>query len=178
MHNRFLSRQNGFVVGQRGSVLLVSLIMLLLLTLVAVAGMQGTILQERMTGNLRDRDLAFQAAEAALREAEAFIRTNPTPTTIYDNDGGLYQINNANTPDWRTRNTSAGNGAITYGGNFPGVAAQPQYYIEEISTVQPAGTETEAGTAAPPPPFFRITALGTGGSASTQVVLTSVYRTQ
>jgi type IV pilus assembly protein PilX len=178
MHYRFLSRQNGFVVGQRGSVLLVSLIMLLLLTLVAVAGMQGTILQERMTGNLRDRDLAFQAAEAALREAEAFIRTNPTPTTIYDNDDGLYQINNANRPDWRTRNTSAGNGAITYGGNFPGVAAQPQYYIEEISTVQPAGTETEAGTAAPPPPFFRITALGTGGSASTQVVLTSVYRTQ
>jgi len=150
--------------------------MLLLLSLVAVAGMQGTILQERMTGNLRDRDLAFQAAEAALREAEAFIRSNPTPTTIYDNSNGLYQINNANTPDWSTRSIDAGNGAVTYTGSFPGVAAQPQYYIEEISTLQPAGTETEAGTAAPPPPYFRITALGIGGSASTQVVLTSVYR--
>jgi len=178
MHHQFLSRQNRRMARENGSVLIVSLIMLLLLTLVAVAGMQGTILQERMTGNLRDRDLAFQAAEAALREAEAFIRNNPTPTTIYDNTNGLYQVNAANTPDWSTRNTSAGNGARTYGGNFPGVAAQPIYYIEEISSVQPAGTETEAGTAAPPPPFFRITALGTGGSASTQVVLTSVYRTQ
>lgn len=173
-----LSRAGKPMSHQKGSVLLVSLIMLLLLTLVSVASMQGTILQERMTSNLRDRDLAFQAAEAALREAEAFIRANPTPTTIYDNSDGLYQINNANTPDWSTTTTSAGNGARTYSGDFPGVAAQPQYYIEEISTLQPAGTETEAGTAAPPPPFFRITALGTGGSASTQVVLRSVYRAQ
>lgn len=161
---------------QKGSVLLVSLIMLLLLTLVAVGGMQGTILQERMTGNLRDRDLAFQAAEAALREAEVFIRDNPA--TIYDNSAGLYQVNAANRPDWRTRNITNGNGATTYGGNFPGVAAQPVYYIEQISTFQPAGTETEAGSAVPPPPFFRITALGTGGSANTTVVLTSVFRSQ
>ena len=171
-------RQRQIKSQQRGSVLLVSLIMLLLLTLVAVGGMQGTILQERMTGNLRDRDLAFQAAEAALREAEAFIRNNPTPVTIYDNSSGLYQVNNANRPDWSTRNTTAGNGARTYAGNFQGVAAQPIYYIEEISTLQPAGTETEAGTAVPPPPFFRVTALGTGGSATTQVVLTSVFRAQ
>jgi type IV pilus assembly protein PilX len=99
---------------QQGSVLLVSLIMLLLLTLVAVGGMQGTILQERMTGNLRDRDLAFQAAEAALREAEGFIRTNPNK--IYDNNNGYYQVNSDDHPDWRTRTTTAGNGAIAYGG--------------------------------------------------------------
>jgi len=161
---------------QKGSVLLLSLIMLLLLTLVAVAGMQGTILQERMTGNLRDRDLAFQAAEAGLRQAEAFIRNNPA--TVYGNSSGLYQVNNANRPDWRTRTITAGNGAITYVGDFPGVAAQPTYYIEEISTLQPAGTETEAGTAVPPSPYFRITSLGTGGSDSTSVVLNTVFRVQ
>lgn len=162
---------------QNGSVLLVSLIMLLLLTLVAVGGMQGTILQERMTGNLRDRDLAFQAAEAALREAEAFIRDNPG--TVYNNDNGLYSVSNPNRPDWRVRGElEDGNGFITYGSDFPGVAAKPVYYIEEINTFQPAGTSTEAGVAVPPPPFFRITALGTGGSATTSVVLTSVFRAQ
>lgn len=161
---------------QRGSVLLVSLIMLLLLTLVAVGGMQGTILQERMTGNLRDRDLAFQAAEAALREAETFIRSSPNH--VYGNNSGYYQITSDDHPDWRTRTTTAGNGAVTYGGNFPGVESQPIYYIEQISTFQPAGTETEAGTSVPPPPFYRITALGTGGSANTTVVLTSVFRSQ
>lgn len=161
---------------QSGSVLLVSLIMLLLLTLVAVAGMQGTILQERMTGNLRDRDLAFQAAEAALREAETFIRNNPN--TIYGNSNGLYQVNAANLPNWQARTTTAGNGSITYGGNFQGVAAQPIYYIEQISTIQPPGTETEGGNVVPEPPFYRITALGVGGSDSTSVVLNSVYRVQ
>jgi len=176
MGNNSLVRNNHPLSRQHGSVLLISLIMLLLLTLVAVGGMQGTILQERMTGNLRDRDLAFQAAEAALREAEAFIRNNPNQ--IYDNNNGFYQVTSADHPDWRTRSTTAGNGAITYGGNFPGVATQPLYYIEQISTVQPAGTETEAGTAVPPPPFYRITALGTGGSDSTTVVLTSVFRNQ
>jgi type IV pilus assembly protein PilX len=161
---------------QQGSVLLVSLIMLLLLTLVAVGGMQGTILQERMTGNLRDRDLAFQAAEAALREAETFIRNNPN--TIYGNSNGLYQVNAANRPNWQTRTTTAGNGSTTYDGNFQGVASQPTYYIEQISTIQPPGTETEGGNAVSEPPFYRITALGVGGSDSTSVVLNSVYRVQ
>lgn len=171
-----LNHFSGNCERQKGSVLLVSLIMLLLLTLVAVGGMQGTILQERMTGNLRDRDLAFQAAEAALREAEAFIRNNPNQ--VYNDNNGLYQVNSDDHPDWRTRTTTAGNGSITYGDNFPGVESQPIYYIEQISTFIPAGTETEAGTAVPPPPFYRITALGTGGSSNTTVVLTSVFRIQ
>ena len=176
MHIRFLSRQNGPMMGQKGSVLLVSLIMLLLLTLVAVAGMQGTILQERMTGNLRDRGLAFQAAEAALREAEDFLEGGPGAN--FNNANGLYEINNASRPDWDTRNTNDGSGAIEYTGNFTGVADQPKYYIEEIATLQPAGTETETGVALPPVSYYRITAFGFGGSANTSVVLTSIYRSR
>lgn len=162
---------------QKGSVLLVSLIMLLLLTLVAVAGMQGTILQERMTGNLKDRNLAFQAAEAALRDGEAYIRANPA--VIYGNSNGRYQVNNGGTPDWNVRPIVAGTGGSrSFSGTFPSVADQPAYYIEEISTLYPSGTETEAGAAVPPTSYFRITARGIGGSASTSVVLTSVFRVQ
>lgn len=161
---------------ERGSALLVSLVMLLLITLIAVGSMQGTILQERMTANLRDRDLAFQAAEAAMREAESVILNNID--TVFANANGLYAVGNDNTPDWRTRTLDAGNGALTYQGEFPNVAAQPQYYIERIDTLQPAGTETEAGVVVPPPPFFRITAIGFGGSPDTSAVLTSVYRAE
>lgn len=53
-----------------GAVLLVSLVMLLLLTLIGLAGMRMVQLEERMAGNLRDRQMAFQAAEAALRAGE------------------------------------------------------------------------------------------------------------
>jgi len=59
---------------ERGAVLLVSLVMLLLLTLIGLAGMRMVQLEERMAGNLRDRQVAFQAAEAALRAGEAAAR--------------------------------------------------------------------------------------------------------
>lgn len=60
---------------ERGAVLLVSLVMLVLLTLIGLAGLRMVQLEERMAGNLRDRQLAFQAAEAALRAGEAAARS-------------------------------------------------------------------------------------------------------
>ncbi|AUN95482.1 pilus assembly PilX family protein [Pseudazoarcus pumilus] len=61
---------------QRGLALVVSLVLLVVVTLLGVSGMQGTGLQERMSGNLYDRSLSMQAAEAALRAAEAAIRNS------------------------------------------------------------------------------------------------------
>jgi len=50
--------------------------MLLLLTIIGAAAMRDTNLQERMAGNMRDHNLAFQAAEAALRFAEQKVKTD------------------------------------------------------------------------------------------------------
>lgn len=61
---------------QKGAVLLISLIFLILLTLIGVTAMQTTTLQERMAGNVRDLNLAFQASEAALRAGEAWLPAN------------------------------------------------------------------------------------------------------
>lgn len=58
---------------QRGVVLIASLLILLLLTLLGLTAMQTTTLEEKMAGNTSDRTLAFQAAEAALRDAEIEI---------------------------------------------------------------------------------------------------------
>lgn len=59
---------------QRGMVLLVCLVMLLLLTVIGIAAISNSTLQERMVGGSRDYNTAFQAAEAALRVGEAFVR--------------------------------------------------------------------------------------------------------
>lgn len=56
--------------GQRGISLMVSLILLVVVTLVALGSMRGVVMQTRMSGTTHDRSLAFQAAEAALRDAE------------------------------------------------------------------------------------------------------------
>jgi type IV pilus assembly protein PilX len=61
---------------QRGVALVVSLILLVVATLLGLAGIRGTNLQERMSANLYDRSLAFQRAEAALRAAEDAITSN------------------------------------------------------------------------------------------------------
>lgn len=67
---------------QQGSVLIVSLILLLLMTMVGITGMNMTSLEERMSGNYRDHEMAFQAAEAALVDAENFIES--TELTLAD----------------------------------------------------------------------------------------------
>jgi len=87
--SRTLSRKSiQYSKRQRGAALIVGLIMLLLLTLVGVAGMRDTLLQEKMAASMRDRDIALQAAEAALRAAELSLATGAGP--VFTNSNGLY----------------------------------------------------------------------------------------
>lgn len=58
---------------QRGMALFVSLIFLLLLTIVGLAGMQSASLQEKMAGNVKLKNESFQFAEAGLRAGESYI---------------------------------------------------------------------------------------------------------
>lgn len=55
---------------QRGIVLATGLLLLVLVTLVVLAAARSGRLQAIMSSNTRDRDLAFQAAEAALLNGE------------------------------------------------------------------------------------------------------------
>lgn len=55
---------------QHGMVLVTGLLLLVLVTLVVLGASRGGRLQTVMAGNTRDRDLAFQAAEAALLDGE------------------------------------------------------------------------------------------------------------
>ena len=70
---------------QSGAILVVSLLLLLVLTVLGLTAMQTTRMEERMSGNTRDRDVAFQGAEAGLREGEAQLETlteEPIPCTV------------------------------------------------------------------------------------------------
>lgn len=60
---------------QSGASLVVVLILLVVMTVLGLAVMRTTLLEERMSANMYDRSLAFQQAESALREAEAAVRT-------------------------------------------------------------------------------------------------------
>ncbi|MFY0666272.1 MAG: hypothetical protein JXQ97_16740 [Natronospirillum sp.] len=56
-----------------GAALLVSLVLLVALSLLGISAMQGTIMQERMSVNQRDVEIAFNGAESALRAGENWL---------------------------------------------------------------------------------------------------------
>jgi type IV pilus assembly protein PilX len=56
----------------RGATLVVALIMLVLIAIIGFGAMQTTTMEEKMSGNLRDKNISFQAAEAGLRERWVF----------------------------------------------------------------------------------------------------------
>lgn len=62
---------------ERGATLIVSLIVLLVLTLIGVAGMNTSVMQERMAVNSQNSNRAFQAAESTVRALM---------DDVYDND--------------------------------------------------------------------------------------------
>ena len=67
------ARHPTFRSRERGAILIVSLLFLVILTMLGVTAITGTTMEERMAGNARDGGIALQAAEAALRDARRDI---------------------------------------------------------------------------------------------------------
>lgn len=182
--------------GQRGAVLIIALVMLLLLTLIGVAGLRDTQLQERMAGGAQDREIALQAAEAALREAEEAVEDGD----VSDLDGGdaVKYYDGPDDPDdlqrkdgggnavtevayWRDHYDWGGNNSTPYATTLVGVTDFPLYVIEQLpSTYSAIAGSTNAGVASasgiPTITDYLITVRATGATADTVVILQSMYR--
>lgn len=159
-------------VKQRGSALFISLMLLIVMTLIGVTAMQTTVMQERMAGNVRDNNLAFQAAEAALRDGEEFLRGATLPN--FNGTNGLYQLDLEYPPLWADIDWD--DDGRVYGNTLDGVAATPRYIIEELPAVVLPGESLAADEPAPEAAFFRVTARGVGGSDVSIVILQSTFR--
>ena len=180
------SRQTGFV-------LIVALILLLVLTILGLAAAQSTSLQERMAGNARDRDLAFQAAEAGLRAAGSCLNTGMAICNNFTaNANGTYVFNPYNpvapstnlTPLWNVPNFWNNPAyVLSYptitGASLPDVAVQPEVIIEQMPAVAAPGSNIgmqQFGGGSPSIQLFRITAYGTGGDSSAVAMLQTTYQ--
>ncbi|MDH3305864.1 MAG: PilX N-terminal domain-containing pilus assembly protein [Gammaproteobacteria bacterium] len=164
---------------QRGVVLIVSLILLLVVTLLAVSSMQGTALEEKMAGNTRDRNLAFQTTESAIREAETYIES-VVSLGSFNGAAGLFGLTDIE-PYYAMGTTWSDATQHVVADSGYGAYARPQYFIKHFTTVK--GTEgamnmsgygDNKGTG--DVSVFKITSRGTGGSAdSAEVILRSHY---
>jgi type IV pilus assembly protein PilX len=172
---------------QRGSALIMGLIMLLVITMLGLTAMQTTTQQERMAGNLRDRNIAFQAAEIALRQGEEALMNRCIE--IFDGDGA-YDVE-ANTDAERSFVEQAATVAWTDVTSYvfddfsktcvvpvehakvDQSAAVPRYFVERQPAV--AGPSLETGVAKTIE-VFKVTSLGVGGSDAAVVVLQSSFK--
>lgn len=175
--------------GQKGAVLVVSLIILLLMTIIGVTSMRTTIMEERMAGNMRDRMLAFESAEAGLKFAQDFIESNVVSLGSFDDDGsdGLYDDsvpqdktkNIWEVIDWTGSDAGNNNKAIS-GSAMTGINTAPRFVIQHYGSIEVEVDKTNLSgygqnTGAGEVQMFQITARGTGGSNNAVVILQSTY---
>lgn len=160
---------------QQGAALIVSLVLLLVVTVLGVTAMRTTTLQERMAGNLRDNNLAFQAAEAALRDGEQFLQQAALPT--FDSTAGLLprQTNAGQASFWNSHNWAGNSRQATRLSDVTMTVEPPRYVIEELPPVPAEGDSVRFGPL-PEVGFYRVTARGVGGTTDAVVVLQTTYR--
>lgn len=188
--HRSLFRKNA----EHGSVLIVTLVMLMALTLLMISSMRANTVEERMAGNARDWNTAFQAAEAALRDAERdILKVDRISGLTGFTDGcsatGLCSVSTDGTPIWikladdndagwmsgADSGKSVKYGTYTDASPLSGVAAQPRYIVEAIS-VPTSGSIKKGQAGGNFDYFYRVTAVGFGASTSSRVMLQGVYR--
>jgi len=177
---------------QRGGALITALSILLVLTVLGVSAMSTSALQERMAGNARDAEIAFEAAEAALRAAEKYLAGGTYSSTHFDasgGNGGKYTMYASTAPDrWKdeTNWTTVGNKAGEYTAYTVPVGKKPLFIIERVNaTLDTAATESNAMEATTysnreteisgDVGVFQITARGYGLSTNSRVMLQSYF---
>jgi type IV pilus assembly protein PilX len=174
---------------QKGFVLIMALVFLALLTIIGVTAMSTTSLEEKMAGNMKDRNLAFQAAETALLAAERWYEIQTTKPVFPDTANGLYvtdstsAVSNWDAVNWSTSIVTFPCTPTTTSSCGSGVAkinTQPKYIIEDLgelpeekgSIVSPTDYKGKGSTIA------RITARGTGGTDAAVSMVQSTYARQ
>ncbi|MET3118312.1 type IV pilus assembly protein PilX [Undibacterium sp. GrIS 1.8] len=165
----FLWRQTA----QRGSVLIMSIILILLLTVIGLGMISLNGTQTKIAANSADALIAFQTAEGVLNQAQTLVSSGIYTVNNFSetspSNTGLYVVQPGNAPLWTTIDWTT-NSAVA---SFQGSAKTPGAYIIELL-----------------PPFFskgnnkrkilafRITARAVGPSGNTPVMLQSVVQVQ
>jgi type IV pilus assembly protein PilX len=186
---------------ETGAALVVVLSILIVVLLLGASAAQMALQGEKAARGERDRHLAFQAAEAALMDAENDIEGRPGApgrSAMFAPDSALGFVDGCGigsvdlglclpapqgmAPTWQAVDLADAGGLhfVPYG-RFTGATMQTgngllparaaRYIIELLRYLQPG---QDAGTANNY--FYRITALGFGARETTQVVLQTYYR--
>lgn len=181
-HALYRRSSAGFAKPQSGVSLVVVMVLLIAISILGIAVLRSSAMQERMSANMRDRSVTFEATESALRFVQANVLGNPPPTGTWDSwiptgatctngtaicPGGTQPADN----QWAQLPNTAYDTAVLPGG-------APEYWIEFLGR----GPAVAGGCEVTGPareincqnPIYRITAR-TRSEGRADVVLQAVY---
>jgi type IV pilus assembly protein PilX len=166
---------------QRGMVLVTALLLLVVVTLLAVGMFRSFGLDEKIAGNVREKQRALSAAETAEQYAEWWLSNGNSTTGITCAAGlvssnvgqvcsnalinpttlpwtlGVNYVYSPNTATTMSASTSGGAGTYYY---------TPNFYVQYLNTVT-SGGNTQM--------FYQIDSVGYGGSPDTAAVVEAIY---
>ena len=191
---------------QKGASLVVSLLMLIGVMLLGLSASQIALQGEKASRNDRDRQIAFQAAEAALLDAELDIENSPDParsrSKLFSKEHGHAFIAGCGSgasnpylglcaraaegavPAWIAidfLNHSKASVSVPFGTftgqNFPtGQGSLPAGPPRYILELIPSNRPGESAELSDRTHLYRVTAIGFGMRDATRVVLQTFYR--
>jgi Tfp pilus assembly protein PilX len=143
---------------QRGVVLIISLIMLVVLSLLATLSIRNAASSETVSGNVRTTLLATQAAEIALQHCEKWAAqlAGVAAHGLSDPVAPPTVVGTATTPNWQTLATWDGGTSanvyvipltlVNHDAAVPTYSRAPECMIESVSVVNSMGVPTTSST--------------------------------
>ena len=192
-----ITQIQGVRTAQRGIVLVSSLLLLLVVTIVALSMFRSFGIQEKIAGNMREKQRALQAAVTAQQFAEVWLSGNagstpsaPCTTLMNGNNPNQGQIcsnqlsnlsifpNGVTAVPWMFNNTPVG---VTF--TPPGMSIgsttttantflNPSYVSAPTFYISDLGASPNGST---PGEIYQIDAVGYGANSNTVAVVESTY---
>jgi len=185
---------------QTGVALVVALVLLVVVTLVGLAAIRGSSLQEKMAGNTVDRAQAFQVTEATLELAARTILPPAAPIPGNYNVQGVTDCATAactddpalsipNATQWAFPSLATATAGAT--GNTTNIVSlynnRPSYLIQYMGNCSSSGTgnfqftndqnnQGGGGSLKTSNTCYRITARAGAAADRAQIVLQAIYR--
>jgi type IV pilus assembly protein PilX len=175
---------------QRGAVLIISLVLLLILTLLGVAAMRNTTLEEQMAGNMRALHIAEQSTDVALRGAEDWMLDLTVPPIASSNckTSGSTSIGclsfdldgdeDDKLPWWKDRGDSWWASSPEVTSVTVKHVANPAAYVVEERALVPEGQSLALGMSTDlerMTRFYQMTARGVDSSGRSEVITTTTF---
>lgn len=166
---------------QRGVVLAVSLILLTVMTLIGVTAMTVNSQHETMASNTRQRNLAFQSAEACIREGESVLAWASPPAFDGSTAGYRGAFASASSGEmldycWTGAEDDCDAADSVTGPQLAELAEPCRFVIEELWTSAPTSGGSLALAPLEPVTLYRITARGVGATDDAVAIIQTLYR--